>query len=647
MATAAGAATGLRHGVVWYTEASDAVVQLAADRYTMGVTGKSFPANKLAMKALNPAFEWFVYNSGTDCYVPPFSDGEHELLFSRAAARGWDGEDVYLHYFDDTRVVLQGDTLFLPGWGGGSAVDPADARIPVYNKNLSRRLANFSTPNSAQLYREVLVEIAFGTPFQGSTVYPDGIFLDNAAFRLFNQGDIVSGGHVAEAPGHPLVTSFQFQDWHWNQNLGPFLTSLKDTLETASAWSADGKRKRLMINVADIWDDSYVSRDAADVLFMEFLYNPVRNYGVNLVSEAYRRDSLAAGAGIACFYAATMTRSLGGSSLTYAETLAGNLAWYLISRTPGTVFFEFANATPNVAGWDTLTWRGVLDAADAEFGAASGDPFVLAQGTDPLGNPYTVTARNYGGGMAVIRNRGNFSEGIEPETAVAVSLPRPLAPVAPSGEAGDAVESITLRNGQAAILLEPKVPAVLLAFTAAWENGGAVVRWETAASPGDRAAFRLYRERADGERAPVDAGIEVSRARSVVSDAGAPAAGARYWLAELTRSGTAVWHGPAVLPPSPGTGHAPLFLAQNRPNPCRGATAIVFTTAEGAPARVAVFDVAGREVVRLFDGPAGPGANTVTWDGRSAAGTPVRPGMYFYRLETAAGTRTRKLILLP
>jgi hypothetical protein len=646
MRTGAEGATGLRHGVVWYTQAPDSVVNLAASRYTVGVTGKDFPDNKLAMKARNPEFRWFVYNSGTDSHVPPFSTGEYELLQAKAGARGWELEEVYLHYMDDTRIVLQGDTLFIPGWGAGSAADPAEARVPVYEKNLSRAAANFSTPHAAQLYREVIVELAFGTPFAGSSVYPDGVFLDNSAAQFFNYGPVLSGGRVLEADGNPVIGTVPFQQWHWKMNLGPFLASLKDTLETSQAWSADGRRKELMINVGDVWSDDYASMDVADVLFMEFQYNAVRNFGAGLVVEAYRRDALAASAGIACFYAATMTRSLGGYSLSYEETLAGNFAWYLVSRTPGTIFFEFANATPNVAGWDTLTWRGVLDVADAEFGAAKGEPFALAQGTDPLGNTYTVTARDYEGGMAVVRNRGGFSEGIEPETAVAVPLPRPLTPVFPSGDRGNPVEEITLRNGQSAILLEPRVPVVLLAFTAAWEDGSAVVRWEVSRPGDDGAGFRLFREGADGGRVPVAGAVLSLRERYSVSDPAAPAAGARYWLAELTPSGTTLWHGPAALPPSPGSA-AVLRLAQNRPNPCRGSTAIAFSAGDDGPARLTVFDVAGREVVRLFDGPAAPGGSTVTWDGRSSDGTAVPPGIYFYRLQTASGVRTRKLILLP
>jgi hypothetical protein len=438
---------------VWYTNAPASVVTLAASRYEAGVTGRDFPGNKIAMKGLNPSFRWFVYNSGTDNYIPPYSHGEHELLARTAAARGEDIEEAYLHYADDTRLVLRGDTVFVPGWDEGAAADPALSRVPVYDAKLSRRAVNVSTPAAARLYRDVVVELALAAPFEGSAVYPDGIFLDNSSFKLFNFGKVLEGGHVRETPERVSIASPEFQGWHWKHNLGPFLASLKDTLETAASWSPDGKRKYLMINVAGIWDDSYVAMDVADVLFMEFQYNPIRNVGPGAVNEAFRRDSLAAAGGITCFYAATMTHSHDGVALDYADAVVGNLAWYLVTRTENTLFYEFANATPHVAGWDTLTWRGVIDVADRQLGRPRGGPFTLAQGTDPAGSPYRVTARRYDGGLAVVRNRGQWNEGIGPETAVTVPLAHPLAPVSASGRISDPVREVVLRNGEGAVFL--------------------------------------------------------------------------------------------------------------------------------------------------------------------------------------------------
>jgi flagellar hook assembly protein FlgD len=63
--------------------------------------------------------------------------------------------------------------------------------------------------------------------------------------------------------------------------------------------------------------------------------------------------------------------------------------------------------------------------------------------------------------------------------------------------------------------------------------------------------------------------------------------------------------------------------------------------------RLTLHDLTGARVRTLAEGvqPAGPGR--VHWDGRDHRGTPVRPGSYFARLETADGVRTRRLVVLP
>jgi hypothetical protein len=449
----AGGRGNFKYGVVWYTRApNEDVIALGAERFDLGVTGKE-TIDQAAVKAHNPNFEWFVYNSVTDNYVPPhWGADENAALEKLARARGWDPEEAYLHYDEDTRLVLRGDTLFVRGWPHGTASSPTEARIPVYEKD--RRLVHFASPHALQLNKELIISLALDTPFEGTNIYPDGIFLDNGCAELFNFGDILSGGAVAEAGGVG-IQSPAFQKWHWNNNLGPFLSSLRDTLDTSARWTRDHRPKRLMVNVANVWDDSYVTRHIAHILDLEFQYSPVRNTGLTAVDDAYHRDRLAADAGIATFYAATVVQSVPGrpGEISYASALLGNLAWYLVSRTETSIFFEMGSNAPHMAGWDTLTWRGCLDTAARQLGKYTGPPFTISQGTDPLHNQYVVKARRYENGMVLVRNRGDWKEGISPETAITVDLPRPMAPVSPSGRIGSPVQTVRLRNGEGAVLL--------------------------------------------------------------------------------------------------------------------------------------------------------------------------------------------------
>jgi hypothetical protein len=95
-----------------------------------------------------------------------------------------------------------------------------------------------------------------------------------------------------------------------------------------------------------------------------------------------------------------------------------------------------------------------------------------------------------------------------------------------------------------------------------------------------------------------------------------------------------------------GTGNRPVLLA-GTPNPFSVSTTIRFSLPRAENrARLVLFDLAGRPVRTLFDGPASAGPAAVTWDGRDDAGRDVADGLYFYRLVTAGGVETRKLTLL-
>lgn len=90
-----------------------------------------------------------------------------------------------------------------------------------------------------------------------------------------------------------------------------------------------------------------------------------------------------------------------------------------------------------------------------------------------------------------------------------------------------------------------------------------------------------------------------------------------------------------------------LTLGQNRPNPFNPSTEIVFSLSEPANVSLAVYDLSGRRVRSLLREDTRPaGEYRVTWDGKDATGQALPTGVYFYRLETARESRTRKMTLL-
>jgi hypothetical protein len=83
------------------------------------------------------------------------------------------------------------------------------------------------------------------------------------------------------------------------------------------------------------------------------------------------------------------------------------------------------------------------------------------------------------------------------------------------------------------------------------------------------------------------------------------------------------------------------------PNPLRAGKPgrIRFTLARAGRARIEVFDIRGRRVATVFEGPAEPGANEAFWNGTNAAGEPLGSGVYFYRL-TGTGIETAKKMVV-
>jgi len=89
------------------------------------------------------------------------------------------------------------------------------------------------------------------------------------------------------------------------------------------------------------------------------------------------------------------------------------------------------------------------------------------------------------------------------------------------------------------------------------------------------------------------------------------------------------------------------FAVSASPNPARdGATTIRFAVAKPGPASLAVFDVAGRRVRTLLDGPATAGERSIAWDGRTDTGARAGEGVYFVRLEAGGRSAVSRIVAL-
>lgn len=88
------------------------------------------------------------------------------------------------------------------------------------------------------------------------------------------------------------------------------------------------------------------------------------------------------------------------------------------------------------------------------------------------------------------------------------------------------------------------------------------------------------------------------------------------------------------------------LLAGGSPNPFTSSTRLSYSLPgnEPAEASLGIYDVAGRLVSTLVDGPQPAGSHSVTWDGSDQGGKRVAGGVYYYVLEAAGQKAVGRLL---
>ncbi len=101
----------------------------------------------------------------------------------------------------------------------------------------------------------------------------------------------------------------------------------------------------------------------------------------------------------------------------------------------------------------------------------------------------------------------------------------------------------------------------------------------------------------------------------------------------------------AGVPPV-GPGGAAVALGCPVPNPARVLASLELILADPGPARVEVFDLAGRCVRSLANGDHAAGPTPIGWDLADGSGRRVAAGVYLVRATAAGATVTRRLVVL-
>ncbi|MCK4578120.1 MAG: T9SS type A sorting domain-containing protein, partial [Candidatus Marinimicrobia bacterium] len=87
-------------------------------------------------------------------------------------------------------------------------------------------------------------------------------------------------------------------------------------------------------------------------------------------------------------------------------------------------------------------------------------------------------------------------------------------------------------------------------------------------------------------------------------------------------------------------------LSQNYPNPFNPNTTFQYDLPTATNVVFVIYDILGREIVRLVDAPEDAGPHQVIWTGKDKFGRDLASGVYIYRLVTPEYTKSIKMLLL-
>ena len=184
--------------------------------------------------------------------------------------------------------------------------------------------------------------------------------------------------------------------------------------------------------------------------------------------------------------------------------------------------------------------------------------------------------------------------------------------------------------------LDP-VAVRLTHLDAAVSGSGVAVTWGVTDAV-NHAGFYVDRE-VDGERERLTPSLLSGRDEYRFVDA-APIPGSinRYWVIELSRTGTETQYGPVDVAMN---GFERLHLGPAVPNPLHAETKLAIS---GNSVAVRVVDISGRRVATL---PIPAGAAEVAWRARDDHGRRVPAGVYFIEAVSGSARVTRRVLVLP
>jgi hypothetical protein len=183
-------------------------------------------------------------------------------------------------------------------------------------------------------------------------------------------------------------------------------------------------------------------------------------------------------------------------------------------------------------------------------------------------------------------------------------------------------------------------PVLITQLTAAWEAGAVTVRWDLSQTTPEA---RFLVERGPTESGPFNAvsGVLTGEDPFYWVDPDPDEAEPWYRVRASGPDERTSFFGPVRLAPLA----ARVRLWQNAPNPVREHTVVSFDLERPQDVKLELFDVSGRRLAMLWEGPLLEGRHNVDWYGVDAQGRRAAAGVYFYRLTTPGSVLSRRLIV--
>lgn len=90
----------------------------------------------------------------------------------------------------------------------------------------------------------------------------------------------------------------------------------------------------------------------------------------------------------------------------------------------------------------------------------------------------------------------------------------------------------------------------------------------------------------------------------------------------------------------------PNLKLDNYPNPFNPETTISFSNPQAGKVNLSIYNLKGQLVKELLDDEVTKGAHSVVWNGKDGSGKSVASGIYFTKIKTEAGIKTKKMLMM-